>query len=432
MKNYLQLIEQRLIPPLTKLSEQKHLRSVRDGIISVLPLILTGSFFLMLGQLPLDFLKNPQYPSWIINSITFYDANLVPKLLIPYRLTMGLMALYAAFGIAYNLGKTYELDGLSVGILSTSSFLLTILPVKAIVTNEKAEWVIPIDKLGGKGLFVAILCAFITVEITRFLLAKKLSFSMPEGVPPAVINAFTSLVPGIVVLTVIWVLQLTVDIHTLLGWILSPLVKTGDGFVAIILINLLLHLIWITGIHGASVINAVAFPFWMQFLEENAAAHASGTLLPHITSLPFYQWFIWIGGSGTTLSLIIMMVFSRSAYLKKLGRISILPSIFNINEPIIFGLPVVMNPVIAIPFVIAPIVSGIIAFIAVKTGLVQSPYIMVPWTLPAPIGALASTGFDWRALMLVIINIIISGLIYYPFFKSIERKTIEKENSSEV
>ncbi|HPZ07328.1 MAG TPA: PTS transporter subunit EIIC, partial [Candidatus Eremiobacteraeota bacterium] len=321
---------------------------------------------------------------------------------------------------------------LSVGILSTSSFLLTILPVKAIVTNEKAEWVIPIDKLGGKGLFVAILCAFITVEITRFLLAKKLSFSMPEGVPPAVINAFTSLVPGIVVLTVIWVLQLTVDIHTLLGWILSPLVKTGDGFVAIILINLLLHLIWITGIHGASVINAVAFPFWMQFLEENAAAHASGTLLPHITSLPFYQWFIWIGGSGTTLSLIIMMVFSRSAYLKKLGRISILPSIFNINEPIIFGLPVVMNPVIAIPFVIAPIVSGIIAFIAVKTGLVQSPYIMVPWTLPAPIGALASTGFDWRALMLVIINIIISGLIYYPFFKSIERKTIEKENSSEV
>jgi len=415
MKNYLQLIEQRLIPPLTKLSEQKHLRSVRDGIISVLPLILTGSFFLMLGQLPLDFLKNPQYPSWIINSITFYDANLVPKLLIPYRLTMGLMALYAAFGIAYNLGKTYELDGLSVGILSTSSFLLTILPVKAIVTNEKAEWVIPIDKLGGKGLFVAILCAFITVEITRFLLAKKLSFSMPEGVPPAVINAFTSLVPGIVVLTVIWVLQLTVDIHTLLGWILSPLVKTGDGFVAIILINLLLHLIWITGIHGASVINAVAFPFWMQFLEENAAAHASGTLLPHITSLPFYQWFIWIGGSGTTLSLIIMMVFSRSAYLKKLGRISILPSIFNINEPIIFGLPVVMNPVIAIPFVIAPIVSGIIAFIAVKTGLVQSPYIMVPWTLPAPIGALASTGFDWRALMLVIINIIISGLIYYPF-----------------
>ncbi|HPZ10490.1 MAG TPA: PTS sugar transporter subunit IIC, partial [Candidatus Eremiobacteraeota bacterium] len=113
MKNYLQLIEQRLIPPLTKLSEQKHLRSVRDGIISVLPLILTGSFFLMLGQLPLDFLKNPQYPSWIINSITFYDANLVPKLLIPYRLTMGLMALYAAFGIAYNLGKTYELDGLS-------------------------------------------------------------------------------------------------------------------------------------------------------------------------------------------------------------------------------------------------------------------------------------------------------------------------------
>jgi PTS system cellobiose-specific IIC component len=431
MEKYLNIIEQKLMPFVTGFSEAKHLRAIRDGIVSVLPLIIAGSFFLLLGQLPLDFLKNPEYPPWIVNSVTYYQDNLVAKLLIPYRLTMGLMALYASFGIAYNLAQSYEMDNLSSGILSSAVFLLTIIPAKAQLSGSKPEWVIPIGKLGGEGLFVAIFCAFFTVEISRFILSKKLFFTMPEGVPPAVTKAFTSLVPGIATLSIIWIIRMFVDIHQLVSMILSPLVRTGDGLFAIILINLLLHLIWLTGIHGASVVNAVATPFWMKYLEENAAAQASGLVLPHTTSLPFYQWFIWIGGSGTTLSLVVIMLFSRSAYLKKLGRIALVPSICNINEPIIFGLPVVMNPIIAIPFVISPIVCGITAFIAVKTGLVNSPYIMAPWTLPAPIGAFFATGFDWRAVVLVFINFFITGLIYFPFFKKIEKKALETEKSEE-
>jgi PTS system cellobiose-specific IIC component len=433
MEQYLKIIEKALMPPLTKLSEQKHLRAVRDGIVSVLPMIITGSIFLLLGQLPIDFIKEPAYSGRIVDIVKFYQETLSPNILIPYRLTMGLMALYASFAIAFSLSQTYEMDSLSTGILSAASFLLTILPQKILLTGgDKPEWIIPIDKLGGKGLFVAIFCAFITVEVTRFLMSKKLFFSMPEGVPPAVTRAFSSLVPGIVVLSLIWGLRMIVDIHALISWILNPLVRTGDGLVAIILINLLIQLIWVTGIHGTSVVNAVALPFWLSYLEDNSAAHAAGNLLPHITSLPFYQWFIWIGGSGATLSLVLMMLFSKSSHLKNLSRIAILPSIFNINEPVIFGLPVVMNPVIAVPFVIAPVVSGTIAFIAVKSGLVQAPYILAPWTLPVFLGALFSTGFDWKAVILVLVNMIVTGLIYYPFFKIMENKALENEGKGDA
>lgn len=429
----MKIIEKALMPPLTKLSEQKHLRAVRDGIVSVLPMIITGSIFLLLGQLPIDFIKEPAYSGRIVDIVKFYQETLSPNILIPYRLTMGLMALYASFAIAFSLSQTYEMDSLSTGILSAASFLLTILPQKILLTGgDKPEWIIPIDKLGGKGLFVAIFCAFITVEVTRFLMSKKLFFSMPEGVPPAVTRAFSSLVPGIVVLSLIWGLRMIVDIHALISWILNPLVRTGDGLVAIILINLLIQLIWVTGIHGTSVVNAVALPFWLSYLEDNSAAHAAGNLLPHITSLPFYQWFIWIGGSGATLSLVLMMLFSKSSHLKNLSRIAILPSIFNINEPVIFGLPVVMNPVIAVPFVIAPVVSGTIAFIAVKSGLVQAPYILAPWTLPVFLGALFSTGFDWKAVILVLVNMIVTGLIYYPFFKIMENKALENEGKGDA
>ena len=344
---------------------------------------------------------------------------------------MGLIALFAAFGIAYNLAGTYELDGLTTGILSSSAFLLTVGIDRATFSGGESAWALPLNKLGGQGLFVAIFCAFFTVEITRIIMAKKLFFSMPDGVPPAVTKAFASLVPGIAVLGIIWMMTLSVDIHAKVADGLKPLVKTGDGLVAIITINLLLHLIWLTGIHGVSVINAVALPFWLKFLEENAAAQAAGQALPHVTSLPFYQWFIWIGGSGATLSLVILLITSKSDYLKKLGRVALLPSICNINEPIIFGLPIVMNPIIAIPFITAPIVSGVIAYIVVKVGIVQSPYIMAPWTLPAPLGAFVATGFDWKAIVLVIIIMFINGLIYYPFFKKIEQKALEREASTE-
>ena len=177
MEKYLKLIEKALMPPLTKLSEQKHLRAVRDGIVSVLPMIITGSIFLLLGQLPVDFIKEPDYTGWIVDKVKFYQDHVSPHLLIPYRLSMGFMALYASFAIAFSLSQTYEMDSLSTGILSASAFLLTILPQKVLLAGgEKPEWVIPIDKLGGKGLFVAIFCAFVTVELTRFLMSKSSFF----------------------------------------------------------------------------------------------------------------------------------------------------------------------------------------------------------------------------------------------------------------
>jgi len=205
----------------------------------------------------------------------------------------------------------------------------------------------------------------------------------------------------------------------------------GDTIIAIIVINLVMQVIWLGGVHGASIVNAVFLTVWMNYLEANAAAQSTNSVMPHITSLPFYQWYIWIGGSGATLALVILMLFSKNEFIKDLGRISILPGICNINEPIIYGLPIVMNPIMALPFIFTPIITGVISYVIVDLGLITRFFTMVPWTLPAPIGGFLASGGDYRAVILIFLNILIAGIIYFPFLKSYERSLEKKEQVNE-
>ncbi|WP_256941473.1 PTS transporter subunit EIIC, partial [Bacillus cytotoxicus] len=180
-----------------------------------------------------------------------------------------------------------------------------------------------------------------------------------------------------------------------------------------------------------SVVGTVARPLWEVYLGKNSAAVADGaSSIPFIAPEPLYQWFIWIGGSGATLGLVLaMIIFGKSKYSKALSRSCIVPGIFNINEPVIFGLPIVLNPVLIIPFIITPLITATVAYTATAIGLVTPTYIMPPWTLPAPIGAYLATGGDWRAIVLVFINIAISFFIYLPFFKMYDKKMLEVENN---
>ncbi len=191
-------------------------------------------------------------------------------------------------------------------------------------------------------------------------------------------------------------------------------------------------LLWASGIHGVSIIGSILRPVWLVLLEENASALAAGQAMPNILPEQFFQWFIWIGGSGATLGLCILMVFSKSEYLKRVGRFSIIPGIFNINEPIIFGAPLVMNPLLAIPFIVGPLVTGVISYVAVASGIVGKFAINAPWTLPAPIGAYFATNGNLPAVILVLVNIAITTVIYYPFFKVYEKKMIAEEQQTEL
>ena len=420
------LLNEKLSGPMAKLANQRHLRAIRDGIVATLPLIIVGSFFLIVANPPLP-------ESWgIYQFLTGHAAQIV----LPYRMTMYIMTLYAVFGIGNSLAKSYDLDGLSGGILAEIAYLLTIVPVNVTVDDAGVTgFVIPMAKLGSAGLFVGIITSIIAVEIYRFMDKKGIKITMPDAVPPAVARSFENLIPTAVVILLIGSITYWIgfDWHGFMSTLVAPLVDASDSLGSVILIVFLTCFFWCFGIHGASIVGSLARPVWLILLEKNATALAQGQAMPNVAPEPFYQWFIWIGGAGCTIGLAILMAFkSKSSYAKNLGKTVFAPACFNINEPIIFGTPIVLNPTLMIPFILSPVVCAIIAYICTTIGLVSRVSVTAPWTLPGPIGAYLATGGDWRAAVLNVVLIIISTVIYYPFFKMWDNELLAEEGKKEA
>ncbi|WP_119864480.1 PTS sugar transporter subunit IIC [Clostridium isatidis] len=419
MNKFAEFLDQKLSTPMAKMAEQRHLRAVRDGIIATLPLIIVGSLFILIGIPPLP-------DEWAITQ--FLKANNSVSML-PYRVTMYIMTLYACWGIGYSLAKSYKLDGVTGGTLSAMAFLLTIVP-QAI---DGVGFVLPMANLGGGGMFVGIVMSIFAVEVLRFTTVKNFRIRMPEQVPPSVARSFEALTPTAIIVLIVGSLTYFAkfDWHSFIGKIVSPLLSAADTLPSVWLLIILITFFWSFGIHGVSIVGSVARPLWLQLLDQNTAAAASGvasTELPAIAAEPFFQWFIWIGGSGCTIGLVIVLaLFAKSSYGKQLGRAALVPGIFNINEPIIFGAPIVLNPTLIIPFILSPLVTGTIAWIATSLGLVGRVTVTAPWTLPGPIGAYLATGGDWRAAVLNIICIIVSIVIYYPFAMIYDKKLLIEE-----
>ena len=438
------LIEGRLAGPLEKLSNQRHLRAIRDGIIATLPLIIVSSLLMVIA-----FSYNQMPESWGIRQVIQDNAVAI---LLPYRMSMYIMTLYAVFGIGYSLAKSYDLDGLSGAILAELTFLLTIVPVSipdvtesiSALAETNAElstflsalpsgYVIPAEYLGSAGMFIGIISAFIGVEIYRFTQVKGFKITMPAAVPPAVARSFESLTPTIIIILGVSTITmwLGINVHQLVGNLIKPLISVTDTLPSTLLIIFLIMFFWSFGIHGDSVVSSLARPIWLILLDQNTAAVASGGVATHNGVEPFLQWFVHIGGSGATLGLAILFcVKAKSKYGKTLGRTTILPSIFNINEPMIFGAPIVLNPMLLIPFIVTPLILATIAWIATAMNLVNCAVTIAPWTLPGPIGAYLACGGDWRAAVLNVILIIISIIIYYPFFKMYDNELLAEEKEA--
>lgn len=429
LEKFTNFIDSRLAGPMDKIANQRHLRAVRDGIIATLPLIIVGSFFLIVAFPPLP-------ATW---GITEFLTSNAATILLPYRMTMYIMSLYATFGIGASLAKSYDLDQVSGGILATIAFLLTFVPVnvpaEALEAAGTAGFVLPMANLGGGGMFVGIITAIIAVEIYRMTDKSKFKITMPEQVPPAVARSFEALTPTLIVILGMATITYYIgfDWHTAVAKLVAPLVTAADSLPSVLLLIFMITFFWVFGIHGVSIVGSLARPVWLQLLEGNTTAQAAGEALPHIAAEPFFQWFIWVGGSGATIGLAILLAFTaKSEYGSKLGKAIITPSIFNINEPVIFGVPIVLNPIMMIPFVITPMIMATIAWFATSLGFVNPVTITAPWTLPGPIGAYLATGGDWRAAVLNVILILVSVICYYPFVKVYDRKELEKEQGIEA
>lgn len=277
--------EQKLSGPMEKLAQQRHLRAVRDGIVATLPLIIVGSFFLIIAMPPL-----PQ--DWEIYQ--FLNGN-AATIMLPYRMTMFIMTIYATFGIGYSLAESYKLDRLTGGILAMIAFLCTITPVS--VSAEAAEvagvsgWVMPMANLGGGGLFVSLIVSCLAVEVYRLTSKSKFKITMPAQVPPAVARSFEALTPTIVVIVGMACITYFIgfDWHGAVAAVVSPLVKAADSLPSVLLLIFLITGFWSFGIHGVSIIGSLARPLWLQLIDANTAMAAAGQAPTAIAAEPFFS-----------------------------------------------------------------------------------------------------------------------------------------------
>ncbi|KRK95570.1 PTS sugar transporter subunit IIC [Companilactobacillus futsaii] len=425
MDNFINFLNVKVVPVANKLGAQRHMMAIRKGIISTLPLTIVGSFFTIINNMPIEAVAKMLEPYKDILDI-------------PFRYTVGILALYAAFGIASSLAEYYKLDKLTNGTLAVLAFLISAAAPIQVTDNVKgvidAGRYINIANLSASSLFASIVTGLLTVEIYRFFKEKNITIKMPAGVPPEVSNSFVALFPAAFILLFFWFVRyvLNFNISTFLTTILMPLkgVLVGNSLFGGLLTIFLITGFWTLGIHGAAILAPITRPFWEMSIAQNMGEFTNGTSAHQLSTIfteQFLQWFLWIGGAGGTLALVVLFMFSKSAYLKDLGKLSFLPGLFNINEPIIFGAPIVMNPILGIPFILGPLVTGTLSYVLTITGVVPMMMARLPFTVPSPLGAFVSTDWSIPALILVFVNFLIDLAIYYPFFKVFEKQQLEKE-----
>ncbi len=397
-----------LMPIMTKMAGNRYIGAIRDALIATMGLTIIGSMFLLVATFPfpkayVDFLAaNPE-----IKDILF----------IPFQLTVSIISVYVSFGIGYYLSERYNLNKLVGGLSATFVFFMMAGGISG-------------GYLGATGMFTAIIAAVFSVEAMKFCIDKNIVIKLPKEVPANVAGGFTALIP--VALQTIFVIVLVYvigfDVNGILASVLTPLITAaGDSIVTALLYAVLATLMWFAGLHP-SILASILTPAWTIMHVANMEAGLIGAAVPHIFTKPFYFTFVFIGGQCGTLMLNLIMLKSKSKTHRDLGRLALPAGLFNINEPILFGLPIVLNPVLIIPALIGQVVTVFTTWAAFATTLVPgmiNPEAAV-WNFPAIIGAALSTN-SWQGPVLVVVNMIIQGLIYYPFYKVVERDMVAKE-----
>ena len=365
MDKFTQFLEEKLMPVAGKVANQRHLAAIKDGMVITLPFIIVGSVFLILGNLPI-----PALASFYTNNAT--GQVIARWLSYPVDVTFNLLGFIACIGISYKLAQYYKLDEVSGVILSLLSFFL-VTPFTFMIekTGESINGIIPLSRLGSQGLFVAIIMSIFTIEIFNFIVKKNIIIKMPDSVPPSVAKSFAALIPGCVVILLSLVIRIGFEvspfdnIHEVAKVLLTgPITAVGASFPGMVILSLMNNLLWSCGIHGSNLITGgIASPALLALADQNRTAFVAGQPIPNVVTGPFFDVFHNTGGSGATFALAIMLLFlSKSQQLKEIGKLAIAPAFFNINEPILFGLPIVMNPILIIPFILAPLISSSVTY----------------------------------------------------------------------
>lgn len=401
------------------MDKEVHLSAIKKAMVGLTPLLIIGSFCLIPEAIPNMIGEDNAVSQWILANLDI--------IYIPYKVGMALMSLYASAIMAYHMAKSYELD--VPGCLSMGIIAFLILSV-----DYTEDGGILTTYLGPKGLFTCMFGTLIAVELFRWCKKKNFTIKMPEAVPDFVSRSFEMIPISVIIIGFFLIIRifctnvLGVLPPLIFTAILAPLVGSMDNPFAYMFLKMLHCLLFFFGIHP-SVLSPITSPISTQFLAENIANYQAGLPMTHFFTPGPMSAFGNFTGTGITGGLVIWCCLSKSDAIKKIGRVAFIPMLFGINEPILFGLPIVLNPIFFLPYVIGGgIISTVDAF-AVKLGLLTPSFFTPPYVGVFLEGYL--TNLDWRSLVVNAIQLVLSLALYYPFFKMYERRFIEKEIENE-
>ena len=422
---FMTYMEEKFLPVAGKLGSQRHLLAVRDGVVTMMPLLIIGAFSMIIAEFPaqgfLDFMANTFGENWNAFEGVIMHA------------TYGIAALVACYGITSSLVKSYGLDGTPAGVLGMSALMTVVVP--SVLTNgdETVEaWIA--GSLDANLLFTALVVALVSGEIYRQFVQRNITIKLPDSVPPAVSAQFTALIPGVVIIILFTIVRLAFAATVWGGFpqfvsdvISTPLRHVGTSYLGTLLACLMEHLLWSFGLHGSAIVIFPIFePLWLVNMTENLSAGAH-----NIVTFTFYENGVWIGGSGATLAVVIyMLFFAKSKLLKNVGKIGILPGLFNINEPVTFGLPIVLNPILMVPYILAPIAAMTVQYAGTAIGLFPLCNNMVPWTCPILISGFLTTG-SVMGVVAQLCGLAAAFVIWLPFIRAYDQKCYREELASE-
>ncbi|MDB1696205.1 PTS sugar transporter subunit IIC [Enterococcus casseliflavus] len=422
-------INEKLLPPILKFVNTKAITALRNGMLYTMPFSIVGSIFLLLANFPVQSIAD-----WVTNSGLGEYFNQA------YGASFAIMAFFAVMGIAYSYVKAEGYEGLPAGMIGLVIFLLT---MESSVTDAEANVTIAnvIDKTwtGGQGMISAILVGLFVGWGYTWFLKRDIRIKLPEQVPTNVANSFTALIPAAVLTTIalgIYIFFDKVFQTTVVEWIYtviqSPMQGVTDSLGGAMMLGFLVPFLWFFGVHGSTIVGGIMGPILQANSLANTAILESGKALTlenggHIVTQQFLDQFMTVTGAGMTIGIVLYMVaFARSAQFKQLGRLSLIPAFFNINEPIIFATPIVMNPIMVLPFILTPMVSGMITYFALYTGIVPLfTAVQVPWTTPPIISGFLVGGIRTAILQFVVLAI--GFFIYYPFIRKVDSLNYKQE-----
>lgn len=426
-----QKLEKVLLPISMKLGSQRHLAAIRDGMAILIPLTIIGGVSILLAQPPIN-------PETMANSNFFFSLLLgwynwaqtySSILFIPFNLTIGLLSVYVVTAIAYRLSGSYGLPKLEVSFIALVTFLCVAAAPEAFETGNY----LPAANLGASGMFIAMIVAIVVVEITNVCFKKNLTIKLPDSVPPNIASPFKILIPMVInvigfILLNAWCNQLTGGgLCDLLMKLLEPLLSATESLPSILFLLILSNLFWFFGIHGDNMIGGVVTPITTMNVALNLEAYTQGREMTHI----FAGQFNGVWGTWTVyISLLISLwVVAKSQQLVSLRKLAPVATAFNINEPQIFGIPVVLNITLLIPMMLCLIINVCTAYALTYFDIIGKVYMVLPWTTPAPIAAFLST-MDYKALILWFVLTAVDVAIMCPFVKSYDDTLVMKENEN--